>query len=323
MPVLICRQTWEDAVAKLTTFDLNLIIALDALLRERSVTRAGEAVGLSQSAMSGVLGRLRHSFKDELLVRVGRRLELTPLAEDLLEPVRQCVAQLTELVEQRTGFDPAEEHRTFAVAATDYATFVLLQPLLRLLASEAPGIVVRMIQLEPASIDRLGNGEIDFVVMPSEIETNFPGELLFIDRWACAVWRDHPEIGCSLTKAQYLALPHLTFGMGQPTGISVADHHLKKIGLRRNVVATTEGFLIAPFLLRGTRMVTLVHRRLGEQVAEAAAIRLIESPMELPEIHESVFWSPQNSRSPAHLWFRAKLLEVAQALDQPSVTARA
>jgi DNA-binding transcriptional LysR family regulator len=303
-------------MTRLATFDLNLIVALDALLRERSVTRAGEAVGLSQSAMSGVLGRLRHSFRDELLVRVGRRLELTPLAEELLEPVRLCVAQLTELVEQRTGFDPGREQRTFAVAATDYAAFLLLQPLLRVLPSEAPGIVVRMIQLEPDSTDRLGTGEIDFVVMPSEIETNFPGELLFIDRWACAVWRDHPEVGCSLTERQYLALPHLTFGMGQPSGVSVADHHLKKIGLKRNVVATAEGFLIAPFLLRGTRMVTLVHRRLGEQVADAAAIRLLDPPMELPEIHESVFWSPQNERSPAHLWFRAKLVEVARALDQ-------
>ncbi|HVV94915.1 MAG TPA: LysR family transcriptional regulator [Hyphomicrobiales bacterium] len=308
-------------MTKLTAFDLNLIVALDALLRERSVTRAGEMVGLSQSAMSGVLGRLRHSFKDDLLVRVGRRLELTPLAEELLEPVSQCVAQLTELVEQRPAFDPAEAKRTFAVAATDYAAFLLLQPLLQLLATEAPGIAVRMIQLEPDTVDRLGTGEVDFLIMPSEIETRFPGELLFIDRCVCAVWKGHPEVGDSLSEAQYLALPHLTFGMDRPSGRSVADQHLEKIGLKRNVVATAEGFLIAPFLLKGTRMVTLVHRRLGERVQAAAEIRLVEPPMELPEIHESVFWSPQNSRSPAHLWFRAKLVEVARALDRNAAAA--
>ena len=302
-------------MTKLASFDLNLIVALDALLRERNVTRAGERVGLSQSAMSGVLSRLRHSFKDELLVRVGRRLELTPLALELLEPVRGCIEQLSELVEQRCGFIPAAETRTFTVAATDFASFLLLPSLLQILAREAPRVTVRMVQLEANSTERLGTGDLDFVIMPSEIETSFPGELLFIDRWVCAVWKDHPEVATRISKAQYMALPHLTFGMSQPSGHSVADGHLNRVGVKRNVVATTEGFLIAPFLLRGTKMVTLVHRRLGERVKDAAGIRLLEPPLPLPDIHESVFWSPQHSRSPAHIWFRAKLLEVAHALD--------
>lgn len=298
----------------LARFDLNLLLALDALLRERNVTRAGQLLGLSQPAMSGTLARLRDLFHDELLVRVGRQLELTPLAQELAAPVRQTIEGIERLVEHRRGFDPATEERSFTIAATDYAAFLLLQPLMERLTGEAPRVTVRFAQLNVKSLDLLSTDTIDFVIMPSEIRSNFPHQLLFTDRWACAVWARHPEIGRRMSERQYLALPHLAFNMPQPEGWSVADNYLASKNIRRRIAATTESFLLSPFMLRGTRLITLVHRRLGERVRKAAGIRLLEPPYPLPEIHESLFWNPRHESDPAHVWLRKVFVEVARSL---------
>src|SRR5665213_3068404 len=165
----------------LVQFDLNLLVALDALLRERNVTRAGQRIGLSQPAMSGTLARLRELFRNELLVRVGRNLELTPLAQDLGEPLRQCIERIETMMDERRAFDPARERRIFTIAASDYATYLLMPHLLERLSCEAPDITVKFTQLTKHSFDLLDEDRIDFVIMPSEVETNNPGELLFID----------------------------------------------------------------------------------------------------------------------------------------------
>ncbi|MGH6979966.1 MAG: LysR substrate-binding domain-containing protein, partial [Stellaceae bacterium] len=284
----------------LVRFDLNLLVALDALLKERNVTRAGQRIGLSQPAMSGTLARLRELFGDELLVRVGRHLELTPRAQELVEPLRQCIERIEDMIDHRRAFSASEERRSFTIAASDYATFLLLPPLLKRLESEAPGITVKFTRLNGNAMTELGEGRVDFVIMPSEIETSFPGELLFIDRWVCAAWSKHPDIGGRLTEKQYLALPHLGFEMPEGDGRSVADGHLSYLQVRRHIVATTESFLLAPFMLRGTRFVTLAHQRLAERVKAAADIRLLDPPYTLPDIHESIYWNPRHGGAPPH-----------------------
>jgi DNA-binding transcriptional LysR family regulator len=298
----------------LVQFDLNLLVALDALLRERNVTRAGQRLGLSQPAMSGTLARLRGSFHDDLLVRVGRHLELTPLAQELIEPVGQCIARIEDMIDHRRAFDPAREERVFTIAATDYATYLLMPPLLERLSREAPGMTLKFTRLHAKSMDLLGEGRIDFAILPSEIETHYPGELLFIDRWVCAAWSNHPDLGDGLTRDQYLALPHLGFEMPEHEGHSVAELHLADIEVRRHIVATTESFMLAPFMLRGTRFITLVHQRLADRVRAAADIRLYDPPYTLPDIHESIYWNPRHSGAPAHQWLRSRFVEVARAL---------
>src|SRR5579875_11372 len=159
----------EAGAMKLSQFNLNLLVALDALLRERNVTRAGESIGVSQPAMSATLARLRELFKDDLLVRVGRRLELTPLAGELIGPVRQCVMQIEDVIEHRRAFRPATEERSFIIAASDYASFLLLPPLLERLAADAPGIAVKFVRLDANAVEQLASGLLDFVILPSEV----------------------------------------------------------------------------------------------------------------------------------------------------------
>ena len=299
---------------KLSQFNLNLLVALDALLRERNVTRAGQSVGVSQPAMSATLSRLRELFRDDLLVRVGRRLELTPLAHELTDPVRRCVMQIEDFIEHRRAFDPATEARTFVLAASDYASILLLPRLLERLAAEAPGVAVKFVGLNTQSAELLAAGLLDFVIMPSEVQPNLPGQLLFIDTWVCAAWSGHPDIGATLSEAEYLAQPHLAFAMLQGEARSIADHHLEQVGIRRRIVATADSFLLIPAILRGSCLLALIHQRLAERVKDWADIKLLPPPYDLPDIHESLFWNPRHMSSPPHLWLRSLLAEVARTL---------
>ena len=298
----------------LAKYDLNLLVALDALLTEKNVTHAGDRVGLSQSAMSGVLSRLRYMFKDELLVRVGRHMELTPLAQDLIDPLRKCIRDVEDLLNARMVFDPTSEQRLFTIAATDYLSFLLLRPLLDRLAALAPKISVRVVQLDPPKLDLLSEDAIDFLIMPSEVPANFPSQVLFEDQWVCAVCAQNPEVGAHLTEKQYLALPHLIYTASGHDSIGVGDSYLSQLGAQRHVGASVQSFLVAPFVIAGTRMVTLLHKRLGERLAGCAGIRLIDPPFDLPKIHESIFWNPRRTSDPPHVWMRAQIIDVASKL---------
>src|SRR5262245_14686002 len=149
----------------LRQFDLNLLVALDVLLTERNVTRAGERLYLSQPAMSGILSRLRHLFNDELLVRVGRNLEPTAFAAQLAQPVHECVQRIEDLLNTQRPFVPETESRSFLIAASDYVVLLLLGPLVKRLTERAPNISVRFVSLTPAVGDRLAMGEIDFSIL--------------------------------------------------------------------------------------------------------------------------------------------------------------
>jgi DNA-binding transcriptional LysR family regulator len=264
--------------------------------------------------MSGILARLRHAFQDELLVRVGRNLELTALAIDLAGPVHDCVRQIEDLLNVRQPFTPATARWSFRIAASDYVVFLVLGPLLKALTDVAPDISVRFFALGPTAGDRLAAGDVDFAVMPEEYEPDAPSAPLFEDSWVCAVWGGHPHGGDRFTVDEFLALPHLSFRLaGQDNG-SIAESFLAAGGFERRIVASTESLATAPFLLRDTSLVALLPRRLAERLREAAEIRLIEAPFEIPPLREKLIWSPRYTASAAHTWLRSRLMEVAKKL---------
>ena len=295
----------------LSQFDLNLLVSLDALLIERNVTRAGQRVGLSQPAMSGTLSRLRDLFKDELLVRVGRQLELTPLAQELAPQLHLQLQGVEDLLNARRSFVPSSEARTFSIAASDYVVFLLLQPLVARMTAEAPGIKLRFVRLDAGSTDRLAEDAIDFAILPSYLATSFPSAELFSDRWVCVVWSGNAGVGQSLTEAQYLALPHLAFSMPGEGAGSAADLHLNQLGVQRRIAAWTESFILSPFLVRGTEMVTLMHERVARALREPAEARIIPAPYDLPELKEVLLWNPRRTADPPHLWMREQILAAA------------
>ncbi len=303
----------------LAHIDLNLLVALNALLRDRNVTHAGQRMGLSQPAMSGTLARLRKLFRDDLLVQVGHHLEMTQLAQELAQPVNDLLEQVERMIDGRRAFSAVSDQRLFTIAASDYSTFLLAQPLLARLALEAPGISVQFVQLDSDVGEGLESGEIDFAILPAEAELrlNYPGRLLFEDRWVCVVSGDHPEVGHRMTREQFLLLPYLTFAIAKRGVRSDADIALADAGVRQRVVAKIESFVLLPFVLQGTRLVALIQRRLAERVKKAANIRILSPPIRIPDLHAGLYWNPRNTANPPHFWLRSILIEIGREISAP------
>jgi DNA-binding transcriptional LysR family regulator len=295
-------------------FDLNLLVALDTLLKERNVTRAAERLCLSQPAVSGMLARLRHAFGDELLVRVGRSLEPTEFAAGIADRVHECVVELEDLLEESRPFDPANDGRAFRISASDYAALLLFGPIIRRMIDLAPNMSVNFLRLDLTANERLHVGEIDFAVFPDEIEPGLPSIPLCDDTEVCVAWAEHPSLAERLTIEEFLRHPQMSFNISDPGHVSVADEFLASNGDLRNIVGWTASFTVAPFLLRGTPLLTIVPRRLGERMQQAAEVRLLELPFDIPPLREKLVWNPRFTSSPGHVWLRQQLAEVARSL---------
>ena len=196
--------------------DLNLLVALDALLSERSVTRAAQRVGLSQPGMSNALARLRRLFDDPLLVRRGAALVPTARAEALAGPVREALALISGAIDAPAAFDPARDHRSFRVSCSDYSVLMLIGPLVRGLAADAPGVRSRSSRGSRTLGRALVAAEVDLVIEPPEImrRGDLPGLRLWDDRWMCCVWDGNTRVGDSMTSTRYPRLGHLIYSMG-------------------------------------------------------------------------------------------------------------
>ena len=305
----------------LRQIDLNLLVALDALLTERSVTRAGRRLHLSQSATSGMLSRLRHTFHDELLIRVGRSLEPTPFAQSITEAVRECVQQIEHLLNSRGGFDPRTEVRTFTIAASDYAASLLVAPLLTRLETFSSSISVSFSAIDLDEVDRVARGEIDFAIAPPPVPApddtpilDLPHCDLFNDRWICAVSSDHPTIRDTITEDEFLAASHVTYYPSGARHGSMPDIYLEHIGITRRVAAMTESLALLPFLIRGTKSISVMPERVGKLARTYAGIRLIEPPFPFPILAENLFWSALYNSSEPHQWLRQQLVDIARSL---------
>lgn len=297
--------------------DLNLLVALDALLTERSVTRAANRVGLSQPGMSNTLARLRKLFGDPLFVREGLTLVPTPRAESLGQPIREALALIRHAIDERPGFDPADDRATFVISCSDYSLLMLIGPLVRRLAAEAPGVTIEVLPRSPEAVRLLRDGEVDLVIEPLKImpAAALPTRRLFSDRWLCCVWEGTTQVGDRMTMDAYLRLGHLVYSMGRGQPISLADQHLAQARVPRRIEFTVESFLLAPFLLQGTDLVTLVLERAAPHLRRTAAVRFLEPPLDLPPITEMLWWHPRHTADPAHAWVRARIGEIAAELD--------
>jgi DNA-binding transcriptional LysR family regulator len=298
----------------LRQFDLNLLVALNALLEERNVTRAAERLFLSQPAMSGMLSRLRQAFGDELLVRVGRKLEMTEFAAGIAGRVHDCVQELEDLLDAGRPFEPATDTHSFRIGGSDYAVLLLFGPLMRRLTELAPNMSLHFVRLDVSLGERIAAGDIDFGILPAEHEAGLSSVPFFDDSWVCAAWSGHPSVGDRLTVEDFLQQPHLAFNFSDPGHASVADEHVARSGYQRRIVASTVSFTAAPFLLSGTSLLTMLPRRLGERMALSADIRLLELPFDVPPLREQLAWNPRFTSSPAHIWMRELLAEVAEGL---------
>jgi DNA-binding transcriptional LysR family regulator len=297
----------------LASLDLNLLVALDALLKERNVTRAGLRIGLSQPATSAALARLRRHFSDDLLVRSGNAYELTPLGTALRAPAETACALLERLFTSRAEFDPATAGREFTIIASDYAIAVFGADLARALHADAPGTRLVFQQVGPEIADDTGAvlSAVDGLLMPHGIVSGFPTVELYRDEWVCVVADDHPDVGDRLTMDDLAALPWVVY---QRPYDAPAARQLSLLGLEPHVEVSVQSFQLLPSLVAGTRRIALIQRRLAELMGPVARVRVLPCPFEAVPVHEALWWHPVHTQDAAHIWLRETAARVAAGL---------
>jgi len=303
--------------------DLNLVVALKALLEEGNVTKAGAKIGKSQPAMSTALARLRRHYKDELLVRVGRDYELTPFAKALIPSVQQTVSSVEYALDIGQRFDPATSTHAFKIVATDYAITVLAEPLLRLVSEFAPGVRLDFDAI-PMDMHESERGLMHVEALIAPLGFGFRGsyEPLFRDRFVCVVDPANPRLRDGrLELADLEELPHAVRSCGG-THVAPADRVLDELGVRRRVQVTTVGWLPLPFLLPGTDLVAIMPERLAQGVAVPLGLVVAEPPFGRVELIETLWWHPDRAAAPEHAWLRRTLTEVAACLPPSARAAR-
>lgn len=302
-----------DSMGDLRGIDINLIMVLDAILAERSLTRAGEAIGLTQPAVSGAVAKLRKMLDDPLLVRSGRTFELTPRALALQPLVRDAVIEVDRTFNLRPMFDPLTSDRRFRLTASDYALSVMTAPLLRVLEQEAPGVSV-----EFGSLNNIG--PVDLLradVAIASAAHGVPGkrQSLFSDAMTCIVRRDHPRLkDGALTLEDLAQLPYVQVVFAENL-VMFADDALAAASVRPNVARTVPGFLAVPHLVSGTDMFGFVPARIADRYAETLELTVARIPLQLSTLVESAFWHPSRTNDPAIRWLLGILRTVAELVE--------
>ncbi|CAN5300755.1 LysR family transcriptional regulator [soil metagenome] len=309
---------------QLQNFDLNLLKSLDALLTEKSVTNAAERVFLSQPAMSGALRRLRDEFNDQLLVRNGREMELTPLGASLAVSVRDMLQSIQQMLDTQVRFDPATARRSFNFAMTDYAAMVLMPRVLQRLAEEAPYITCNVQGVDEMVSSRVMSGDVDlFVGIRPWLEANeakFPSGLraepLFSDHFSCLVADDNPMIGSTLSLEQYCALPHGLVRFPRQVQ-SLVESHVSALGLDLKIGVTAANFAALGLMLPHTKLIATVQNRLAEVLARALPLKVLACPIAIPPLEEVLIWHPRAALDPAHDYIRSIFFVSANQIGQP------
>lgn len=283
--------------------DINLLRALDALLDERSVTRAASRLALTQPAVSGLLARLRERFDDPLFVRGRRGVTPTPRALALSGPVKRILADI-EALARPEAFDPAEARFTLSIAATDYALQAVVAPFLPRLRALAPGVRVRAFPIETAEAPALfERGDLDIALStPADALPELHARKLFEERYVVVARADHPGIGGDgLTLDAFCALDHALVSFTGESFRGVADEALARIGRRRRVALSLSSFLVLTDVLRTTDLIAVVPSRLASR---ATGLRTHAPPVEIPGFVKLAAWHERTHTDPARRWAR-------------------
>lgn len=285
--------------------DLNLLVAFDAMVEHRSVTRAGEAIGLSQPAMSAAVARLRGWFDDPLFVKTGAEMKPTPRAEELAIPVRRVIDTVRGEILQRSGFDPARTERTFTVITPDIGEVNFVPRLLEYLSQQAPSAQLRTLaRSRPAAAEALEAGAADLAIgyFPDLQKAGFFQQKLFDTAHVCIVRQDHPTVGKRLTLKDYMALSHAVV---RPDGREhVFEQFFEQRGLKRRVLLELSHFMSLLPVIENSDLIATVPRDLADVCCRYGTIRIVDAPIKSPVIAVHQFWHRRLHKDPANLWLR-------------------
>lgn len=298
--------------------DLNLLVALDALLAEANVSRAAERLHLSQPAASAALRRLREWFGDPLLIAHGKRLMLTPHALRLRPQLVELLATIDVFANQPAVFDPATTQRRFRIASSDFLASVLLRPLTASIARAAPGIELEILFPDDTSGDLLERGEIDLLISPQEfVSPRNPHRLLFEEQHVIAGWSGNPLMQEPLTVEKFAAAGHVSVRLGQITRLTFAEAQLRALGIIRHEEVIVPSFAMVPDLLVGTMRLAIMHERLARLAARGSDIAIAPLPFPFVPMREVAQFHRARADDAGLNWLLGEIHRVIRDLDQP------
>ncbi len=307
----------------LARLDLNLLVAFDALLTDRSVTRAAARIGIGQSAMSHALARLRTTFSDEILTRGPDGMRATPKAMRLAGPVREALSRIEEIVAPPPAFDPATADRLFTLGVPDSTEVMMMPKLVAHLREVAPSVRLLLRTVDRIRIlQDLDAGRVDLGIgVFEEGQTHHKRRLLNRENYLCIFNQDLIGIEPPISLEDYLRFPHVLTSLVE-SAHGVVDVALAKLGLKRMIALTSPRFTIMPFVVREAPVIATMHSRLAQFFAGSMGLAVSPAPIELPDVAISMLWHASNDADPGHRWMRETILKLRADLPKASVINR-
>jgi len=296
--------------------DLNLLVVLDAVITEKNVTRASKRIHLSQSATSAALSRLRDFFKDDLLVPIGRKMELTNLALSLEKPVRNLLLQVESTVISREEFAPASSTRTFSVVASDYFVSVLLVEVLRDLHEQAPSVRFEIWPMMDAALELLDNGEVDLLFTPEQFASpQQPKEYLYEETYSCVAWSKNPRVGKTISAEDYIAGGHVEIRFGEVRH-SITEERLRAVGCNRRLEIVVPHSAAIPQFVVGTDRLATLPTRLAALYASHFPLKYVPLPIKIAPTRLYMQWHRFQEHHADSIWFRKAVQEIVSQRTQ-------
>lgn len=300
--------------------DLNLLVALDALLSEQSVTRAASRLCVTQPAVSVALQKLRVQFSDQLLERVGRRMELTPFAQDIAQPVKDLLHQVRTLVESRSGFDPALDSRRFRMVMSSSIAQIFGVPALRRMRQHAPNVHCQIdVFVAPDLLRRLQDGAIELCIqvfqpgvweLGSELQS-FSHEVLFSDRYVVIGDRSNALLFEGMSFEDFCRIDHVETRFGGNL-VSIPERSLSSMPKRPKTSMVVPTYNLAIEAVIGSSTTAIVPRRVVKATGLEESLAIIEPPFVISQLEQSMIWHKRFDNDPGHIWFRTFLAEFAR-----------
>ncbi|MGY3622075.1 LysR family transcriptional regulator [Bradyrhizobium sp. USDA 10063] len=303
--------------------DLNLLVALDALMTERNLTAAARSINLSQPAMSAAVARLRAYFHDELFTMRGRELVPTPRAEGLAPPIRESLLHIQLSIISQDSFNPAQSNRRFRIILSDFMTVVFFRRIVERIAREAPTVRFELLPLADEPDELLRRGEVDFLILPDLFMSSaHPKAILFEERFVCVGCPANRQLSQQLTFERYLSMGHVAVKSRCTRKPSIEEWFLLEHGLKRRVEVVVQGFSMIPPLLLDTGRIGTMPLRLVKHFEQTTPLRIVELPRSLPAFTEAVQWPAFHNSDPASIWMREILLQEASRMAPPRETTQ-
>ncbi|WP_284284267.1 LysR family transcriptional regulator [Mesorhizobium amorphae] len=291
--------------------DLNLLVALDALMTERSLTAAARRIHLSQPAMSAAVARLRAYFHDDLFTMYGRELIPTPRAEGLASAVREALQHIELSIISGDQFKPTQSDRCFRIILSDFLILVFFQKVVERAALEAPNISFQCLPLADDFEELLRRGDVDFLIMPEIFMAKESSVPLFEDRFVCVGCGTNKQLSEPLTFDRYMSMGHVVVKFGNTLRPSMDEWYLLEHGVKRRTDVVVQGFSMIPPIVLGTNRIGTMPLRLAQHFAKTIPLQIVELPLPLPAFTEAVQWPALHSNDPASMWMRELMFQEA------------